>query len=553
MTSSLALKVALAAAGAHALFAPSANLRTPRRQVACSMTERYDAAVIGGGPAGSVLAWRLAHQEGLSVALVDPALDAKWKNNYGVWMDEWETLNAELGPEVGLSSCVDASWNYTDCYFGGAWGMPSEERTRLERGYCRVDREVLRRRLRADQKVHQIKGKVAARASETCPNVYDNSEAIVHDNAGTTITLSSGEKVRARVVVDCTGFESMLTTRAREPAPGFQIAYGFEATVSSLGPYDSDAMVLFDYRTDHLDTDEFPPTFMYAMPLGNDRVFFEETVLVSKPALSLAECERRCAKRLDHLGIQLLSPKTDIELCYIPMGGPLPDKGQRMIAFGAAAGLVHPATGYQLCRALKASGDVAKALGVSLRDPTTPPDIAAARAYAALWGKTTKLQRDFALFGGDFLLTLDSKDLRGWFTAFFALPIEVWAGFLAFWPGFLGNEHHETRLNRLTFGLKMVSKLPLPVCLKLFSFMIAHTFSQGPVLLQSVVPFLGDGDYFAENPAQLTPRVLGDPYLKRELKERGTNLDSAVTIDDQRELAATSTFTSTVPLTTPKQ
>ena len=33
------------------------------------------------------------------------------------------------------------------------------------------------------------------------------------------------------------------------------------------------------------------------------------------------------------------------EYCYIPMGGELPDLTQRIIGFGGAANMVHPATG----------------------------------------------------------------------------------------------------------------------------------------------------------------------------------------------------------------
>lgn len=33
------------------------------------------------------------------------------------------------------------------------------------------------------------------------------------------------------------------------------------------------------------------------------------------------------------------------EYCYIPMGGELPDLTQRIVGFGGAANMVHPATG----------------------------------------------------------------------------------------------------------------------------------------------------------------------------------------------------------------
>jgi len=38
------------------------------------------------------------------------------------------------------------------------------------------------------------------------------------------------------------------------------------------------------------------------------------------------------------------------EYCYIPMGGELPDRTQRVIAFAGAANTVHPSTGYASTR-----------------------------------------------------------------------------------------------------------------------------------------------------------------------------------------------------------
>jgi lycopene beta-cyclase len=98
-----------------------------------------------------------------------------------------------------------------------------------------------------------------------------------------------------KLVVDATGHESKLVLRdARAPAnapPGFQIAYGClvqinEAnpeTAITIGPYDKEAMTLFDYRTDHLAFDPKweqraieEPTFMYVMPLEGNRVFLKK-------------------------------------------------------------------------------------------------------------------------------------------------------------------------------------------------------------------------------------------------------------------------------------
>ena len=471
--------------------------------------DEYDVAVIGSGPAGSCLAWALGEREGLKVALIDPSVDDEnaWRNNYGSWSDEWEALRLRM-PELELEDCVSHSWKTTDCFFGGSWGVPESDKVKLDRGYVRVDRKALWRKIFEKSNVRRVRGSVDARASIDCRNIFDKD--VIHDAKGTTLTvttLDSTLSLRTSLVVDCTGFESHLTTRRGDwdkPAtelPGYQIAYGFEVDVKDYAKsYDPEAMLLFDYRDSHLfeGNKKDPPTFMYAMPLGPGkspnslRVFFEETVLVSRPALSVAECKRRADLRLKKLEIHEVSEHEDVELCYIPMGGPLPDRQQRIVAFGAAANLVHPSTGYQLCRALCATTDLSSAIGAALKADKSP-DAVAKSAYAALWSKKTALQRDFAIFGGEFLLQLNAVDLRGWFSAFFELNQETWAGFLAGWPGLPGNIKHETRLERLLFGLDMFRRLPPPVALKLTAFLLSFSFTQGDALLRSVTPFFGDG------------------------------------------------------------
>ena len=60
--------------------------------------------------------------------------------------------------------------------------------------------------------------------------------------------------------------------------------------------------------------------------------------------------------------------------------GELPDLTQRIVAFGGAANMVHPATGYHACRMLAASSDVSAAIGQGVRG-AYPPDKIAAEAY----------------------------------------------------------------------------------------------------------------------------------------------------------------------------
>lgn len=96
------------------------------------------------------------------------------------------------------------------------------------------------------------------------------------------------------------------------------------------------------------------------------------------------------------------------------MGGELPDRTQRIVAFGAAANTVHPSTGYQACRMLAASTAVADCVGRGIREGVAP-DRVAGNAYRAMWGRGNRRQRDFQAFGGDFLMAQPVELLRGFF------------------------------------------------------------------------------------------------------------------------------------------
>lgn len=148
---------------------------------------------------------------------------------------------------------------------------------------------------------------------------------------------------------------------------------------------------------------------MYAMPLekysnGTFRVFMEETSLVGRGRrrLSFAECKQRAQKRLAYHGIKVLNIEEE-EYCYIPMGGELPERTQRVIAFGAAANIVHPSTGYQACRMMAASTDVAAQIGQGVREGWSPDDIAS-RSYNAMWGKQNRQQRDFQVCNSQYCI-----------------------------------------------------------------------------------------------------------------------------------------------------
>eukprot|EP00536_Pseudo-nitzschia_multiseries_P001638 jgi/Psemu1/181616/e_gw1.21.234.1 len=496
-----------------------------------------DVLVLGSGPAGCAIASVLGSNGNLDVVVANKDFEADWVPNYGVWKDEWKTIldryesfGIDLTDGEGV---IDREWSRTDCFFGGSYDIPTEARMRLDRPYCRVDRFALKKALTKNFRVVE-----ANHISEAIGiNMFRPTGSLVHDEDGTTIQLQPKDAdappvtMRTKIVIDTTGHETKLTLKdSIEPhtPPGFQIAYGALVEVdesnspnpSMIGPYDKEAMTLFDYRTDHFDGDESAtikatkaPTFMYVMPLEGNKVFFEETSLVARPAVSFQECKDRCFRRLKHLGIEVVNVEEE-EYCYIPMGGALPARDQRILGFGGAAAMVHPSTGYHLCRALMGATDAAKVIQEELALEKPNPDRAVASAYNALWSTGNIRQRNFATFGGEFLMKQDVVGLRGFFDGFFKLPLELWGGFLAGWPGLAYNENHESWSKRIWFGLSFIVKLPPPVALDMFLSIVTYSiFNEGWSLIQSVTPFLDEPPSYEYKPNN--DRV-GDVAAKKE-------------------------------------
>jgi len=483
--------------------------------------DECDVLILGSGPAARAIATLLStHSQNLNILLADSNYDRQWAPNYGMWRDEWNAISDRYGSEFNHvlgEECIDREWAVTDGYFGGSFDIPTEQRLRVDRPYVRVDKEQLKAALSPDEGEEWSYRVLKARhrSEATSVNVYAPSGSLVHDAEGSTIQLhpptsDTPLSIRATIIVDCTGHETKLVfpdTRSATPPPGYQIAYGALVTVDEstspdlthIGPYDKQSMTLFDYRTDHFDDDAArlqkatkTPTFMYAMPLEGNRIFFEETSLVARPAVSFAECKERCFRRLEYLGIQVMGVEEE-EYCYIPMGGPLPMKDQRIVGFGGASAMVHPSTGFSLARVMMGATDVCTAIqhGLNEKAGALPPDQIAAAAYQAMWTPEDIAQRNFAVFGGEFLMEQNVKGLRGFFDGFFRISQERWGGFLAGRPGLPNNNRHDSWLERMVFGLVFIAKIPLPVAMGMFLAIVKSSVG-GVDLPQSVTPLFGN-------------------------------------------------------------
>ena len=363
-----------------------------------------DALVVGAGPAGIALAAALA-QCGLTVTGIAPAPpDAPWPHTYGIWADELDRL--------ALPDLLRRRWPAPVAF-------PTSDAVVLDRAYGLIDNAKLQAHLLAQG----MQGGVAW--------IQDHVTGFRHDAQVTQVTTATGATLTARVVIDAGGHAPALVQRPAGAPVAYQAAYGLVGRFARP-PVSPGSMILMDFRTDHLPASERtgPPTFLYAMDLGDDVYFVEETSLAHVPAVPLATLEARLHRRLAACNAPVISTH-HIERCLFPMNLPLPDLRQPVLGFGGAGGLVHPATGYSVGASLRAAPSVAAALAAALRNPDATPAQIAAAGWRALWPADRVRRRHLYLFGLKAMLRFDAAQTQAFFAAFFALPHDRWAGYLA--------------------------------------------------------------------------------------------------------------------------
>jgi lycopene beta-cyclase len=247
-----------------------------------------------------------------------------------------------------------------------------------------------------------------------------------HDDEGTRIHMHGGRVERVRVVVDASGSSSPFVSRIHKRPPAHQVAYGIFVHAPGHG-FDLDYATLMDFRPAAPRADE-PPSFLYLLPLSPDRLFLEETSLAYRPGVPMGLLRDRLQTRLRRLGLDD-NPRLGEEHCSIAMGLGLPAQGQPLVAFGAAASMVHPATGYSIARTLRKAEPVAEAIVRALADDDV--SLAHAAGSAAVWSRSERTVWELYAFGLESLVRMNVDETSRFFDAFFRLPQPCWAGFLA--------------------------------------------------------------------------------------------------------------------------
>mmetsp|Transcript_40879 Transcript_40879/g.95498 ORF Transcript_40879/g.95498 Transcript_40879/m.95498 type:complete len:525 (+) Transcript_40879:73-1647(+) len=389
--------------------------------------QSVDVAVIGGGPAGLALSAALG-ERGVGVLCCDPALDEDWVPNYGVWMDEIE--------DYGMTHLCKSVWPKASVFMGGEGGG----KRLLNRPYGQIN-------------TRKCKDWFIERCNKSNVKLGKSPVgSIKHSSEGSHISFKEGGTCVAKIVVDCTGHAKAFTEYNDGKDPGFQAAYGIGAEIEEgTYPFPIDEMMLMDFTDDHIQDgtpekkeSEELPTFIYCMPRDSKYVFFEETSLIANPPLQFEDLKRRMHKRLDSWGVKIKEVDEE-EFCLIPMGGQFPVVPQRVIGFGGASAIVHPATGYMFAASLRLAVEIADAIKNALEEYPQDPEKMSEVVWGTLWSEQRIRQRDFQQFGGEYLEEIGLQELREFFGSFFKLPYQQWSEFLSM--GLV------EPLERLIFGL----------------------------------------------------------------------------------------------------
>ncbi len=360
------------------------------------MTDLHDIGVLGSGPAALAVASACVRR-GASVTLVAPEPHSTWLPNYCLWADEvpleFQDLTEQSWPQVSVATVLGSQT--------------------LDRPYVKLDTEGLQAHLWETPRAGSV------RVVPRCAIRLD------HQPTSTTIHTDDGAEHQVRVVIDASGAGTSFVRRVHSRPPAFQTAYGLLLDAPGHG-FDPARMVLMDFRPASNAAEE-PPSFLYVLPLSDGRLFIEETSLARRPAMSMDVLRERLEARLKSLGLAW-SKRLGREHCSIAMGLGLPAPAQSVVPFGAAAGMVHPASGYLMSHVLRKAVPVADSILNGL--DSAGVDAALAAGNAALWPRTHRRVWEIYGFGLESLVGMNASETNHFFDSFFRLSRDEWSGFL---------------------------------------------------------------------------------------------------------------------------
>ncbi|MGW5051661.1 lycopene cyclase family protein [Actinokineospora sp. NPDC004072] len=342
-----------------------------------------DVVIAGSGPAGWALA-RACARRGLATTLVAPHPDVPWLPTYGLWADQAVDLPVPPLVVTGVR----------------AGGRP------VDRAYAVLDNAAT----------------VAAYARGRTPVVRDKAVGVTSTARGSVVHLDSGGEIEGAVVIDATGHGRKLTGGRPTGPRAEQSAVGVVLPAELAAPLVPPGTAVF---MDDWDTADGLATFLYAVPLPGGRTLVEETSLAARPGVPADVLRARLARRLAAAGITA-PDDARTERVRFPLDLPV-RTGTGPVAFGSAAAMVHPATGYSVGDALVTAPAVAEAIARALPGG---PLAAAAAARAAIWPRSARVVHALRRHGLRALLAMPAERVPEFFAGFFDQPAARQRAFL---------------------------------------------------------------------------------------------------------------------------
>lgn len=370
--------------------------------------EILDILILGSGPAALCLASELAKQNLKIKGISTKSPYEKWENTYGIWASELE--------ELGLDSLLSHRWCKTVSFFGNGENKKGNIPTKHKYDYGLINQEAFQNELL--KKCNGIEW------------LNETAKEISEKNKLSEVICFSGLTISARLVIDASGHKSNFVKRPIQHEIAQQAAYGIVGKFSSP-PVNKEQFVLMDFRPNHLNDAEksSSPSFLYAMDLGDETFFVEETSLACYPAMSQENLKKRLFKRLNSKGIEIREIFHE-ENCLFPMNLPLPFKEQFVLGFGGAASMVHPASGYMIGSLLRRAPLLAEKLAIILKEPHLSSLEIATKGWEVLWPSELIKRHKLYQYGLRRLMSFDESRLRSFFSNFFRLSTKEWVGFL---------------------------------------------------------------------------------------------------------------------------
>lgn len=273
----------------------------------------HDVVIVGGGLSGSLIAWRLRHEQpGVRTLLIE--LGETLGGNH-----TWSFHETDLPPETRewISPLIVHRWPRQEVRF-------PEYRRPLETPYCSVPSE----------RLHEV---VAPALGEE--RIRHAAVAAI-DPGG--VVLDDGTRINAGAVIDARGqggFEHLIL--------GYQKFVGCVFRFEE--PHGVDAPIIMDATVPQLDGYRF----VYVLPFTEDTALVEDTYYADGALIDTAETTELIEAYCRNQGWTIAETlKTERGVLPVAMGGDIEahlDQGIDGVAtVGLRAGLFHPLTGYSL-------------------------------------------------------------------------------------------------------------------------------------------------------------------------------------------------------------